>query len=118
MLHLHASPKAADAEQMFAAGYLEGWLTAERIYDHFFNMRAFFNMTTPKPMQWCGHRLPAVGSVMLTQLQSSSEWFARFNKVLKGAAEVSQCLQVNMVGWPASRTARACAQPRALRACT
>lgn len=51
-LHLHASRKASDAEQMFAMGYLEGWLTAERIYDHFHNMRAFFNMTTSKPMQW------------------------------------------------------------------
>ena len=55
VLHLHASPKAGDEEQMFAAGYLEGWLTAERVYDHFFNMRAFFNMTTPTPMQWYGH---------------------------------------------------------------
>ena len=53
VLHLHASPKASDAEQMFAMGYLEGWLTAERVYDHYFNMRAFFNMTTSKPMQWC-----------------------------------------------------------------
>ena len=51
-LHLRAGRKASDAEQMFALGYLEGWLTAERIYDHFYNMRAFFNMTTPKPMQW------------------------------------------------------------------
>ncbi len=53
-LHLRASPKASDTDQMFAVGYLEGWLTAERVYDHFHNMRAFFNMTTPKPMQWCG----------------------------------------------------------------
>ena len=52
-LHLHASSKASDTDQMFAMGYLEGWLAAERVYDHFHNMRAFFNMTTPKPMQWC-----------------------------------------------------------------
>ena len=52
-LHLHASPKASDTDQMFAMGYLEGWLTAERVFDHFHNMRAFFNMTTPRPMQWC-----------------------------------------------------------------
>ncbi len=53
VLHLHASPKASDADQMFAIGYLEGWLTAERVYDHFHNMRAFFNMTTAEPVQWC-----------------------------------------------------------------
>jgi len=59
-LHLRASAKASDTDQMFAMGYLEGWLTAERVYDHFHNMRAFFNMMTPKPMQWCAKHLEII----------------------------------------------------------
>ncbi|KXZ56769.1 hypothetical protein GPECTOR_1g693 [Gonium pectorale] len=32
----------SNADQMFAAGYLEGYLTAERIYDHHYNLRTYF----------------------------------------------------------------------------
>jgi hypothetical protein len=48
----------ADADQAFAAGFLEGYLTAERIMDHHHNLYAYFtgtlNVSLAKPMAWCG----------------------------------------------------------------
>ena len=42
---------------MFAAGFLEGYLTAERIMDHHHNLHAYFtgtlNVSLAKPMAWC-----------------------------------------------------------------
>ncbi|EIE22757.1 laminin A, partial [Coccomyxa subellipsoidea C-169] len=35
-----------------AAGFLEGYLTAHRIYDHHVNMEAFFNISTSGPSDW------------------------------------------------------------------
>ncbi|PNH12428.1 Phospholipase B-like 1 [Tetrabaena socialis] len=33
----------SDADQAFAAGYLEGYLTAARMYDHHYNLKTYFN---------------------------------------------------------------------------
>ncbi|KAK9807611.1 hypothetical protein WJX72_004015 [[Myrmecia] bisecta] len=55
---LRVSTAAAfdDAEQMYAAGYLEGWLSAERIYDYYINTHEYFlhqlNASLPVPMKW------------------------------------------------------------------
>lgn len=29
-------------------------VAAERIYDHYHNMRGFFNMSSSAPVDWCG----------------------------------------------------------------
>ncbi|GFR40954.1 hypothetical protein Agub_g1618, partial [Astrephomene gubernaculifera] len=33
----------SDADQVYAAGFIEGYLTAARIYDHHFNLRSYFD---------------------------------------------------------------------------
>jgi hypothetical protein len=49
-------PHAQDRAEAFASGWLEGWLTAERIYDHWFNMDRYFrtqlNASMERPMAW------------------------------------------------------------------
>jgi hypothetical protein len=55
-LRVVTSPRHPDADQMFAAGYAEGWLTAERIMDHHTNLHTYFVETLEvdlkKPMAW------------------------------------------------------------------
>ncbi|GAB4815323.1 hypothetical protein N2152v2_002369 [Parachlorella kessleri] len=55
-LSIHTSSEYEDEEQVFAAGYLEGVLTAPRIFDNFNNMYAYFtstmNVTLAEPMRW------------------------------------------------------------------
>ncbi|WIA33202.1 hypothetical protein OEZ86_006348 [Tetradesmus obliquus] len=55
-LRVVASSSFSDAEQMAAAGYLEGYLTASRINDHHHNLKHYFihqlNASLEKPMQW------------------------------------------------------------------
>ncbi|PSC74620.1 Phospholipase B-like 1 isoform A [Micractinium conductrix] len=45
-----------NADQLFAAGFLEGYLTAPRIWDSWVNMRDYFNegmgAETERPMRW------------------------------------------------------------------
>ncbi|GFH09336.1 phospholipase B-like, partial [Haematococcus lacustris] len=41
-LTINTSAVFPDSEQLKAAGFLEGWLTAERIHQHFQNMVAFY----------------------------------------------------------------------------
>lgn len=41
-----------DDKQMWAAGFLEGYFTASRIYDHHINMKSFFNITGEGPSNW------------------------------------------------------------------
>ncbi|BDA45664.1 Phospholipase B-like 1 [Coccomyxa sp. Obi] len=45
-------PGIDDALQLYAAGFLEGYLTAQRIYDHHVNMEAFFAINTTAPSDW------------------------------------------------------------------
>jgi hypothetical protein len=49
-------PHSADRAEVFASGWLEGWMTAERIYDHWFNMDSYFrvqlNASMERPMAW------------------------------------------------------------------
>ena len=49
-------PHHQDRAEVFASGWLEGWLTAERIYDHYFNMHRYFrvqlNASMDRPMDW------------------------------------------------------------------
>jgi hypothetical protein len=42
----------SDHEQMRAAGYLEGFLTAYEISAHYLNMKSFFDIKTEAPAQW------------------------------------------------------------------
>ncbi|KAK9798176.1 hypothetical protein WJX73_007462 [Symbiochloris irregularis] len=51
-LHIATTEGQPDLTALRAAGYLEGWLTAERIYDHHVNMKAFYNLSTNKPADW------------------------------------------------------------------
>jgi hypothetical protein len=55
-LRVVTSSSFSDAEQMAAAGYLEGYLTAARINDHHYNLKHYFihqlNASLEKPMQW------------------------------------------------------------------
>ena len=57
-LRVATSGAYADADQLFAAGFLEGFLTAERVYDNFVNMRDYFTGAAgmgaeiQTPMKW------------------------------------------------------------------
>lgn len=55
-LRIVTSADHSDVEQMTAAGWLEGYLTAARINDHHHNLRHYFvkqlNASLDKPMQW------------------------------------------------------------------
>jgi hypothetical protein len=51
-LLVRTSPEFPDDKQMWAAGYLEGYFTASRIYDHHVNMKAFFNVSGAGPSDW------------------------------------------------------------------
>ena len=57
-LRLATSGAYPDADQLFAAGFLEGFLTAERIYDNYVNMRDYFTGAAGMaadirtPMKW------------------------------------------------------------------
>ena len=44
-LRVASEPSAPDADQAFAAGFAEGWLTAERIADHHENLKVYFERT-------------------------------------------------------------------------
>lgn len=55
-LRLASSPLYSDADQMYAVGYLEGYITAARIFDHHHNLKSYFvkelNSSLDRPMQW------------------------------------------------------------------
>ena len=51
-LYIETSKAFADEEQMRAAGYLEGYLTAYEISAHHKNMESFFDIKTDAPAQW------------------------------------------------------------------
>lgn len=56
-LRIITSPDHPDADQMFGAGFVEGYMTAERIMDHHHNLYTYFTGTLQvdlkKPMEWC-----------------------------------------------------------------
>ena len=55
-LTIHTSPRYLDEEQTFAAGYLEGKLTAKRIHENYINLHTYFTVTMnaslEEPMNW------------------------------------------------------------------
>ena len=51
-LYIETSKASTDEEQMRAAGYLEGYLTAYEISAHHKNMESFFHIKTDAPVQW------------------------------------------------------------------
>lgn len=55
-LHITTSGDFSDDDQVFAAGYLEGYLTAPRIYQNLQNLHTYFtntlNASLDEPMQW------------------------------------------------------------------
>ena len=51
-LYVGTSEAFTDEEQMRAAGYLEGYLTAYEILAHHENMESFFDIKTDAPAQW------------------------------------------------------------------
>lgn len=51
-LYVETSSGYSDEEQMRAAGYLEGVLTAYEISAHHLNMESFFDIKTEAPAQW------------------------------------------------------------------
>jgi hypothetical protein len=55
-LRVSTSGNYSDEDQLFAAGFLEGYLTAERIWDSFVNMRDYFTSgmgaELEEPMEW------------------------------------------------------------------
>ena len=55
-LHLRTNGSYADAEQMYAAGFAEGWVSAERIYDYYSNTLVYFKTIMRadlgKPLAW------------------------------------------------------------------
>ena len=51
-LYVETTAGYSDAEQMRAAGYLEGVLTAYEISAHHLNMDSFFDIKTEAPAQW------------------------------------------------------------------
>ncbi len=48
-ISIRTSSSFPDDQQMWAAGYLEGYLTAARIYDHHINMQSYFAINTSAP---------------------------------------------------------------------
>lgn len=56
VLEVHTSGEYGDEEQMFAAGFLEGYVTAKRISENFRNLHAYFtgtmNASLDAPMDW------------------------------------------------------------------
>lgn len=52
-LHVTTNGNVEDADQMFSAGWLEGWLTAHHIYDHHVNMQSAFGFSSNKVQRWC-----------------------------------------------------------------
>ena len=48
-ISVRTSSQFQDEQAMWAAGYLEGYMTAERIYDHHVNMQAAFRVNTSAP---------------------------------------------------------------------
>lgn len=57
-LRVVTAPGHPDADQVFAAGFVEGYLTAGRIADHHHNLYTYFTGTLQvdldKPMAWWG----------------------------------------------------------------
>ena len=51
-LYIETSKAFTDEQQMRAAGYLEGYLTAYEISAHHQNMESFFDIKTDAPEQW------------------------------------------------------------------
>ena len=51
-LYVKTRANASDHDQMQAAGYLEGFLTASEISSHHINMKSYFNLTTDRPAKW------------------------------------------------------------------
>ncbi|CAK0735312.1 hypothetical protein CVIRNUC_000560 [Coccomyxa viridis] len=55
-LHLSTSEAFSDHDQMFAAGYLEGYMTARRINEYYSNTFTYFtqgmNASLEKPLDW------------------------------------------------------------------
>ena len=51
-LYIESNGAFTDEEQMQAAGYLEGYLTAYEISAHHQNMESFFDIKTDAPAQW------------------------------------------------------------------
>ena len=51
-----AAPQRSDADQLYAAGMLEGHLTAERVWDNWTNMKDYFlnvmGAEVDAPMRW------------------------------------------------------------------
>jgi hypothetical protein len=68
-------PHSADRAEAFACGWLEGWLTAERIYDHFYNLDHYFktqlNASMPRPMAWLKRNDAWVRQRVAHELQQS-----------------------------------------------
>ncbi|GFH30181.1 phospholipase B-like, partial [Haematococcus lacustris] len=102
-LTINTSAVFPDSEQLKAAGFLEGWLTAERIHQHFQNMVAFYetsnNENGPAQFQflatqevWLRHQMNS------SDTQQSPFWayirllMAQFDGLVQGSAGL--CLQV------------------------
>lgn len=55
-LHLKTEGAYEDSQQMFGAGFAEGWLSADRIYDYYINTLIYFTDVMKeqldKPLQW------------------------------------------------------------------
>ncbi|KAI8474290.1 MAG: phospholipase B-like protein [Monoraphidium minutum] len=55
-LRVVTSPGHPDRDQLFGAGFVEGYLTAARIFDHHHNLHAYFvgtlQVDLEKPMKW------------------------------------------------------------------
>eukprot|EP01087_Luapelamoeba_hula_P019299 TRINITY_DN6372_c0_g2_i1.p1 TRINITY_DN6372_c0_g2~~TRINITY_DN6372_c0_g2_i1.p1 ORF type:complete len:537 (+),score=65.67 TRINITY_DN6372_c0_g2_i1:23-1612(+) len=75
-LYIQSNPTSPDEEQMYAAGMLEGALTAHRIYPHFLNINTFF----------FGNSSAAVPTVLKNWLNAQDKW-ARANAAAKNATD-------------------------------
>lgn len=55
-LHVRTEGQYEDSQQMFGAGFAEGWLSADRIYDYYVNTLIYFTDVMKeqldKPLQW------------------------------------------------------------------
>ncbi|CAL8471420.1 g10962 [Coccomyxa elongata] len=92
-LHIKTNGKYTDKEQMFAAGFFEGFTTAERIHDYWSNTYTYFvegmNASLPEPLAWL-KRQEEWARREVSEHQESSYWqmlgllFEQFDGLVAG----------------------------------
>ncbi|KAK9795552.1 hypothetical protein WJX73_006243 [Symbiochloris irregularis] len=79
-LHVKTEGSYADRQQMFGAGYAEGWLSAHRIYDYYSNTLIYFK------------------DVMKEQIEKPLDWLEDQDRWARQQAEQGRTAYASMLG--------------------